>query len=83
MTKVQTFAPIVRLSSSVAARFYIELILINFCGVIFIAPASLAAPARAASQVHALFDLSTHLATATSQTIFLISLGSTRGTQPR
>jgi pimeloyl-ACP methyl ester carboxylesterase len=59
MTKRQTFAPILRLSSSVAARFYIALLLINFCGVVLIAPASLAAPARAASQVHALFDLST------------------------
>jgi pimeloyl-ACP methyl ester carboxylesterase len=58
MNKFKPLASIVRLSGSVATRVYAA-ILITLCFVLLIAPTRLVPPARAASQVHALFDLST------------------------
>jgi pimeloyl-ACP methyl ester carboxylesterase len=57
MNKFKAFAPIVWLSGSVAARFCAAVLLITLCAVLLVAPVRLVAPASAASQVHALFNL--------------------------
>ena len=58
MNKFKTFAPTVRLSSHVASRLG-GVLLITLCVVLLSAPTELVAPARAAAQAHALFDVNT------------------------
>lgn len=57
MNRFKALTQFLWLSGSVAARFCGALLLITFCGIPLVAPAILVAPASAASQVHALFDL--------------------------
>src|SRR6266540_368220 len=58
MYKLKAHASVVRLPGSVAARLCFAVLITLFI-VLLLAPARLVAPAKAASQVHALFDLST------------------------
>src|SRR5437764_6136841 len=58
MNKFKTFAPTVRSSGKAASRLR-DALLITLCVVLLVVPTKLVAPARAAAQAHALFEVNT------------------------